>query len=65
MSIKKIFCPLKMSYNSRNVRAVTENFYCTSIPMLSKGACQKYCESSKNWGCYEQKETTYFKGAFF
>ena len=48
-----------MSCNSKNVRAVTEMF-CASRSNLSESACQKSCESSDNWGIYEQKET-YFK----
>ena len=39
-------------------------FYCRSAPNLSKGECQKSCESNHNWGNYGQKEITYFQEAF-
>ena len=38
---------------------------CTRRRNLYEGTCQKSYESSQNWGSYNQKETTYFKGPFF
>ena len=51
-----------MGYNSKNIRAAVKPF--RGRPDLSEGACQRSCESNQNWGCYGQKETTYFKEAF-
>ena len=54
----------RLGYNSKNIKVVVKNFQCRGRQNLSKGACQKSCESNQNWGSYGQKETTYFKEAF-
>ena len=40
-------------------------FQCTSTPNLSESAFENPCESSQNWGSYEQKKTTYIKELSF
>ena len=54
-----------MGYNSENIRATVQVFWCRSRPNVSENVCQKSRESNQNWGSYEQKETTYFKKPFF
>ena len=41
---------LSIGCNSKNVRAATKTFQCRGRPNLSEGACQKSCESNRNWG---------------
>ena len=55
-----------MSYNSKNVRAVADFFQCTSKTNFLKVCAKNPVRVDRigNWGNYEQKETTYFKGAF-
>ena len=54
-----------MGYNSKNIKAVVNVFDCRGRLNLSEGASQKSLESNLNWGSYGQKESTYFKEAFF
>ena len=43
---------LSIGGNSKNVRAVAKTFQCRGRPNLSESACQKSCESSRNWGIH-------------
>ena len=61
---RKVFVHYEMGYKSKNITMAVKCFYCRSAPNLSKGECQKTCESNHNWGNYGQKETTYFQEAF-